>query len=103
MADMRTNQDKAGSKLCLFSMMVSCLRYSSTLKMEAKCPSETPFYLHWATRYVPKDVTLQMLKLFPKFQAAAVRFLCSPLDLSSSKLNPSAATKLCNPTLIQKI
>jgi hypothetical protein len=40
-------------------MIISCLAYSSTLKMEAVCSSETSVDLHWTTRrYIPKDTTL---------------------------------------------
>jgi hypothetical protein len=35
---------------------VSCLAYSSTLKMEATCSSETSLDFHWTTRrYIPED------------------------------------------------
>jgi hypothetical protein len=37
-------------------MMVSCLAYYSTLKIEAKCSSETAIYFHQTTRrYIPED------------------------------------------------
>jgi hypothetical protein len=39
--------------------LVSCLVYSSTLKMEATCSSETSVDLQWTTRrYIPEDRTL---------------------------------------------
>jgi hypothetical protein len=41
--------------------LVSCLAYSSTLKMEAKCSSETSVDFQRTTRhYIPEDRTLQI-------------------------------------------
>jgi hypothetical protein len=46
---------------CLFAAcfaLVSCLAYSSTLKMEAICSSETSVGFHGTTRrYIPEDGT----------------------------------------------
>jgi hypothetical protein len=40
-------------------MLVSCLAYSSTLKMEATCSSETLADFQWTTRcYIPDDIIL---------------------------------------------
>jgi hypothetical protein len=40
-------------------MLVSCLAYSSTLKMEATCSSETSVnFQHITCRYIPEDTTL---------------------------------------------
>jgi hypothetical protein len=40
-------------------MIVSCLAYSSTLKMEARCSSETSVDFQRTTRrYIPEDGTL---------------------------------------------
>jgi hypothetical protein len=42
-------------------MLVYCLAYSSTLKMEAICSSETSVYFHRTTRrYMPEDRTLPL-------------------------------------------
>jgi hypothetical protein len=41
-------------------MLVSCMAYSSTLKMETRCSSETSSDFHLtAERYVLEDATLQ--------------------------------------------
>jgi hypothetical protein len=41
--------------------VVPCLDYSSTLKMEVTCSSETSVFFQWNTRrYVPKDRTLRI-------------------------------------------
>jgi hypothetical protein len=40
-------------------MLVSCLAYSSTLKMEATCSSEMSADIQWTTwRYIPEDTNL---------------------------------------------
>jgi hypothetical protein len=40
-------------------MLVSCLTYSSTLKMETKCSSEMSVeYQRTTQRYIPEDITL---------------------------------------------
>jgi hypothetical protein len=45
--------------------LVSCLAYSSTLKMEATCSSETSIDFRRTTRrYIPEDGTLQNLTVF---------------------------------------
>jgi hypothetical protein len=45
--------------------LVSCLAYSSTLKMEAICSSETSVDFQRTTwRYIPEDRTLHMYNLF---------------------------------------
>jgi hypothetical protein len=41
--------------------LVSCLTYSSTLKMEATCSSETSVDYQWTIRrYMPEEITLQI-------------------------------------------
>jgi hypothetical protein len=40
-------------------MVVSCLGYSWTLKMESTCSSETPVDFKWTIqRYIQRDTTL---------------------------------------------
>jgi hypothetical protein len=47
---------EAGNKLAPCIMLVSCLAYSSTLKMEATCSSEMSGDVQWTTwRHVPED------------------------------------------------
>jgi hypothetical protein len=54
-------------------MLVSCIAYSSTLKMEAMCSSETSGYFQRTThRYIPENRTLhnhscENLKFYIKF------------------------------------
>jgi hypothetical protein len=44
-------------------MLVSCLTYSSTLKMEAVCSSETPVYFQLSTQLcIPEDRTVHNLR-----------------------------------------
>jgi hypothetical protein len=51
------NQHEAGSKQCF--MLVSCLSYSLTLKMEVICSSGTSVDFQWTTWwYVPEDRTI---------------------------------------------
>jgi hypothetical protein len=59
---MRKSTDKKDSRLCLppAFTLVSCSAYSSTLKMEAICSSETSVDIQQPTwRYIPEDSTLQ--------------------------------------------
>jgi hypothetical protein len=47
--------------------LVSCSAYTSTLKMEAICSSETLVNIYWTTRrYIPEDYTLQSGNLLLK-------------------------------------
>jgi hypothetical protein len=57
------------NRLCLppAFTLVSCSAYSSTLKMEAICSSETSVYFQRTTRrYMPEDGTLQLPINFTK-------------------------------------
>jgi hypothetical protein len=56
------NQREAGRKLAISFMMVSYLAYSSTLKMEATCSSETSFY--FTRHYIPEDRILRVAFCF---------------------------------------
>jgi hypothetical protein len=63
---MRTSPPSLLALLAACFMIVSCLAYSSILKMEAICSSETLVDFHPTTRrYIPEDITL--------FLATAVR------------------------------
>jgi hypothetical protein len=43
--------------------LVSCSAYSSTLKMEVPCSSETSVDFQWSTRrYFPEDITLHTVQ-----------------------------------------
>jgi hypothetical protein len=45
--------------LATYFMLVSCVAYSLTLKMETTCSSETLVEFQWTTwRYIPEDRTL---------------------------------------------
>jgi hypothetical protein len=47
--------------------LVSCLAYSSAMKMEATCPSETLVNFQWTTwHYIPKDRALRIIIAFMK-------------------------------------
>jgi hypothetical protein len=47
--------------LAYFSMLVSCLAYSSTLKLEVTYISETSVFFQLTTRrYIPEDVKLKI-------------------------------------------
>jgi hypothetical protein len=50
-------------------MLVSCLTYSSTLKMEETCSSETLIFQRSAFRYVPDDRTLYVILFTDVMQA----------------------------------
>jgi hypothetical protein len=58
------SKNKPSKKLAEISAcfkLVSCLAYSSTLKMEAICSSETSADLQQIIRlYTPEDITLQL-------------------------------------------
>jgi hypothetical protein len=48
-------------------MLVSCLAYSFTLKMEVTCPSEVSVdFQQTAWHYITKDRTFQVFNEFPK-------------------------------------
>jgi hypothetical protein len=47
----RRNQHEAGSKLATCFVLVSCLSYSSTLKMEAICSTELTAAFHPTARH----------------------------------------------------
>jgi hypothetical protein len=50
---------EAGSFACFLLILVSCLAYSSSLKMEATCYPETSVDFRWTTqRYVTEDKPL---------------------------------------------
>jgi hypothetical protein len=60
-------QAEQSARLCLPPVftLVSCLAYSSTLKMEAKCSSETSVEFQRTTRrYIPEDNTLHAYTQF---------------------------------------
>jgi hypothetical protein len=50
------------NKLLTCFTLVSCLTYSTTLKMEVTCCSETSVYFQWTRRlYIPERSTLPIL------------------------------------------
>jgi hypothetical protein len=55
------------SPLALFATcftLVDCSAYSSTLKVQALCSSETLVYFPWTARqYIPEDRTLQTYRI----------------------------------------
>jgi hypothetical protein len=59
-------------------MLVSCLAYSSTPKMEAMCSSETPVDFHRTTRrYIPehKETALSHFCKFHKINRAGIKYV----------------------------
>jgi hypothetical protein len=60
---------KAGGKQSSAFMLVSCSAYSSTLKMEAICSSETSVdFQRNARRYIPEDSTVLKCVDFKKWK-----------------------------------
>jgi hypothetical protein len=73
--------------------LLSCLAYSSTLKMEATCSSETSVdFLQKTRRYIPENRILQRSPPQKRCTTADVpvcgNSCCSPGDLSLSQIKP---------------
>jgi hypothetical protein len=58
------NQHEAGSKQSSCYLLVSCLAYSSTLKMEATCPSEMLVEFQQTTWHIAECKTLNYIMLY---------------------------------------
>jgi hypothetical protein len=82
-------QHEVGSKLAACFMLVSCLTYSSTLKMDAICSSETCVEFHRTTRhYIPEGRTLfykHSVSLFNGAVSAVIIIVASQTSRSSIK------------------
>jgi hypothetical protein len=73
-------------------MLVSCMAYFSTLKMETRCSSETSSDFHLtAERYVLDDATLQYQSklLWPLFYELCVRLvpISSQMNVAYSSIS----------------
>jgi hypothetical protein len=70
----RTRLKQVATRACF--MLVSYMIYSSTLKMEATCPSETPVDFYEATQhYNPEVYSIFVCKEYP-FKKPYIRWAC---------------------------
>jgi hypothetical protein len=94
----KTRAKQAASKADACFMLVSCLAYSSTLKMEEICFSETSVDFQQATcHHIPEDRTIFRINFYSSFwNASTSHFRIFHFRIKNSEILGGKATSILN-------